>query len=386
FGTVVHIRLNKSLGEADSVEEDDEDSVEDDDSDDGDYVPPNYVQTTKQPQLRGSRNKQVTDYFQVKRPRKFDCVEIPVNAKQLPASKKLPASARASASANASASASASASTSAKASSSASSASISASTRSGVVVGEVLSVLWIDNGPVNLLTTVHTFRDDEDVVRKRRRPRITSVNEEIVRATWGKKPRKKLKIPKIIDDYNHHMCGVDIADQRRGYYNTQIRSFRTWMPLFFWILDTAVVNCHLVHNQVADNITHADFRLQLSWALISLSCDMQLETQKRKTRMSAKQVEDELLESPFVNRHVTKHSNDLAPVRFLPGDHFPTFQEERLACVWCRVLAKAGKIEINKKCPPRSNVYCQACNAVLCLSRERNCFVEYHRESVSVSM
>ncbi|RUS28295.1 hypothetical protein BC938DRAFT_482054 [Jimgerdemannia flammicorona] len=56
FGTVVHIRLNKSLGEADSVEEDDEDSVEDnDDSDDGDYVPPNYVQTTKQPQLRGSR-------------------------------------------------------------------------------------------------------------------------------------------------------------------------------------------------------------------------------------------------------------------------------------------------------------------------------------------
>ncbi|RUS28421.1 hypothetical protein BC938DRAFT_481911, partial [Jimgerdemannia flammicorona] len=126
FGSIVHVRLNKPLGEADSEEEEDgvENDVEADDSDDGDYVPglePNYVQTTRRPQLPRSSSKQVTDYFQVVRPRKskFDCVEIPVKAKQLPAPKKLHAST------------SASASISARASSSASSASISNSTSAG---------------------------------------------------------------------------------------------------------------------------------------------------------------------------------------------------------------------------------------------------------------
>ena len=39
-------------------------------------------------------------------------------------------------------------------------------TRAGVVVEDVLAVLWIDNGPVNLLTTIHKFCD-EDVERLR---------------------------------------------------------------------------------------------------------------------------------------------------------------------------------------------------------------------------
>ncbi|RUP47480.1 hypothetical protein BC936DRAFT_145691 [Jimgerdemannia flammicorona] len=42
-------------------------------------------------------------------------------------------------------------------------------TRSGIVVDSVLAMLWVDNGLVHLLTTVHQFRgDDWDVMRKRR--------------------------------------------------------------------------------------------------------------------------------------------------------------------------------------------------------------------------
>ena len=46
---------------------------------------------------------------------------------------------------------------------------------------------------------------------------------------------KAMPIPYCIDDYDHHMGGVDIADQLGSYYDTQFASFRTGSQ---WFLDT----------------------------------------------------------------------------------------------------------------------------------------------------
>ncbi|CAG8586621.1 4867_t:CDS:1, partial [Paraglomus occultum] len=87
----------------------------------------------------------------------------------------------------------------------------------GKVVENVLAILWIDNGPVTMLTTIHNVcGDDWNVARERRRPRETSTNANTVRRVFGNLSKKSLQIPKIIDDYNHYMGGVDIADQLRG--------------------------------------------------------------------------------------------------------------------------------------------------------------------------
>ncbi|GES84286.1 hypothetical protein RCL_jg6913.t1 [Rhizophagus clarus] len=50
----------------------------------------------------------------------------------------------------------------------------------------------------------------------------TSTNTAKVRAIFGTLSKKTLPIPVIIDDYNHFMGGVDIADQLQGYYRTQL--------------------------------------------------------------------------------------------------------------------------------------------------------------------
>ncbi|KAG9069660.1 hypothetical protein KI688_008982 [Linnemannia hyalina] len=86
-------------------------------------------------------------------------------------------------------------------------------TLSGVIVDNaVLAAVWIDNAPVNLLTTFYTITGDCRVPRTRWRPRITSSNGKAIREYFQDAPSAAVVIPKIIDDYNNHMNGVDISD------------------------------------------------------------------------------------------------------------------------------------------------------------------------------
>src|SRR5581483_6156183 len=111
--------------------------------------------------------------------------------------------------------------------------------------------------------------NENRIERNRRRPRETSTNATKVRAVFGNASKKFLPIPVVIDDYNHFMGGVDIADQLRGYYGTQLPVRRTWVPLFFWLLDTTIINSYLILKQSSStNISHKDFRMQLVWDLI----------------------------------------------------------------------------------------------------------------------
>src|SRR3954453_13744681 len=127
----------------------------------------------------------------------------------------------------------------------------------------------MDNGPGTMLSTIHQIDGNENrIERIRRQPRETSINAAKVRAIFRNSSKKFLPIPVVIDDYNHFMGGVDIADQLRGHYGTQLPVRRTWMPLFFWLLDTAIINSYLIIKQSNTNISQKDFRIQLVWDLI----------------------------------------------------------------------------------------------------------------------
>ena len=85
---------------------------------------------------------------------------------------------------------------------------------------------WIDNAPATVLSTVHEL--GSEVAKTRNRPGINSTNAKRAREAFGDAEEKGIPIPLCIDDYNQHMAGVDIADQLRSYYDTQLISFRTW--------------------------------------------------------------------------------------------------------------------------------------------------------------
>ena len=51
-----------------------------------------------------------------------------------------------------------------------------------------------------------------------------------------------LLIPSAINDYNYYIGGVDIADQLRAKFSTQQRGVKPWRPLFYWLLDSTIIN------------------------------------------------------------------------------------------------------------------------------------------------
>jgi len=76
---------------------------------------------------------------------------------------------------------------------------------------------------VIILSTIYTIeREESKVHREHKKPRETSSNSQKVRFVFGNVIHKTLPILKMIDDYNHHMGDVDIANQLRSYYSTQL--------------------------------------------------------------------------------------------------------------------------------------------------------------------
>ena len=121
---------------------------------------------------------------------------------------------------------------------------------------------WLDNGLVFVVSTVHKIGNY--ITRTRKRPRKTPKNERHVDIVWGKNGSAKINIPTLIDDYNHWMGGVDLADQRIAYYHPNTRALRTWVPMFMQILSLVRNNSYLVYRTNNPKpMSHKKFTLEL---------------------------------------------------------------------------------------------------------------------------
>jgi hypothetical protein len=113
------------------------------------------------------------------------------------------------------------------------------------IVNNVLCIGWQDNNFVLGLSTVHTVHEISSfVISERNCPSKTSTNASTSRKVFGDLPFMDLEILTWVDDYNHHMNSVDLANQHRQPYDTQRIAYRTWIPLFHWILDQAIINAY----------------------------------------------------------------------------------------------------------------------------------------------
>jgi hypothetical protein len=145
------------------------------------------------------------------------------------------------------------------------------------IVDNVLCIGWQDNNFVLGLSIVHTIHQASSwVTSKCNCPSKTSTNAAITRKVFGNLPSMHLDILTWVDDYNHNMNSVDLANQFRQPYNTQRIAYWTWMPLLYWVLDQAAINAFkiavLLGAQPKDNhSTHLEFRRALYQRLLDYS-------------------------------------------------------------------------------------------------------------------
>ncbi|CAG8481501.1 9425_t:CDS:2 [Cetraspora pellucida] len=92
---------------------------------------------------------------------------------------------------------------------------------------------------------------------------VENTNANKVHSVFGEASKKILLIPAVIDNYNYHIDGVDIADQLQGYYGTQVPVCHTWMLLFFWLLDTSIVNTFRISKALNLAMIYKDLRINL---------------------------------------------------------------------------------------------------------------------------
>ena len=137
--------------------------------------------------------------------------------------------------------------------------------RSGMIVRDVGVLLWFEYAPVTIMTTIYSLIGEKSAIsRKRKRPGRKCTNAKRALAEFGEDHEKELQIPVAINDYDFHMGGVNIADQYRSYYDTQLTTFCTWFSIFFSALDTALINSYIAFSDFKV-IAHKEFRLEVAW-------------------------------------------------------------------------------------------------------------------------
>ncbi|XP_041959999.1 uncharacterized protein LOC121718809 [Alosa sapidissima] len=191
--------------------------------------------------------------------------------------------------------------------------------------GPLVLVQWRDSRDVILCSTFHTAHSDAKVTRK-------------VRSSKCKISTIYVPIPPAVLDYNKSMGGVDLSDALISYYNVLHKTKRWYRSLFYHFVDIGIVNAFILHKEQAAT---------------------------RGERPLVQKAFRELLvrELKAIGSPTTVQAPARPDVLHRPSFYGTNSTECRRRC---------------KRCSQKTGVYCSHCRETLCLTQNRNCFVDWH--------
>jgi Transposase IS4 len=185
------------------------------------------------------------------------------------------------------------------------------STIAEIIDDNVLCFIWQDNKPVIALTSAHSLhRFDDRIQRRHKCPQISSTNARILNPVFKGLPFKDLFIPSAINDYNHHIKGVDQADQLRANFTCHRKqNYRTWIPIFYFLVNISCVNAYLLWKWTSTanttkaaktHTSHRDFMNALCTQLLHSNDPIEEEQQEKQEEQ---QEQSQFLSTAVLQRH-----------------------------------------------------------------------------------
>ena len=137
----------------------------------------------------------------------------------------------------------------------------------------LLFMKWKDKWDITMISTFH----DDTFIEKRRRTRLASDGVEVIQkpsVVFDQNIGGVDKCKECMSTNVHKTIQLTIsllsADQMVLYYGFAHRSVKWWKRVFFHILDTAIVNAHILYNACTDSkLMQLEFRRALAEGLLN---------------------------------------------------------------------------------------------------------------------
>jgi hypothetical protein len=124
--------------------------------------------------------------------------------------------------------------------------------------------------------------------------------------------RKRLPIPRVIDDYNHHMNSIDLANQLRAWMTCSRPGIsKAWQPLWYWLLDICACNAYLIWKTSHTELDLASSRLH-------------------------RRFQEGLIQALFDVPHEQPSTVSTPIASCLPPGHTRSTFPTRQLCTWCK--------------------------------------------------
>lgn len=245
--------------------------------------------------------------------------------------------------------------------------------------GSLVYCAWFDKRPVHMLSNCY-LPSAEDSFVSHWYPalpnEVGSINGKI---------QREVSIPPIVKMYNKHMGGVDTFDQYRSYIKLDLRSRKYWHCMFWFIIESALVNAWVLYKQTRAKIKPEEkpafdnfsFRKAVALGLAEewreLGCivpQKHMSPTKLFSEHAAKTARKSLgLE--LSDDEATRFSDPLkhfASCELIPCRKDAKSKHRPMQCVQCQSR--------------RSTYWCKKCRAVLCI-QPHTCFLQYHTATVA---
>ena len=152
-----------------------------------------------------------------------------------------------------------------------------------------------------------------------------------------------IEIPKVIDDYNHWMGGIDRNEQLISNYRHQMHCKQVWMPLMLHSLDVLRVNAYLAHVGLQTDVKNRLEQKEFTLLLVEIMQERAIVMEYRWLRSAHEHTNTP---SPANKQQRINPSKPCLPIERLQSrldDHVHTFSKTRSTCKYCSFLNLRSK-------------------------------------------